>query len=184
MANRDQKSPPSRAGPSPIAPGVSPGTPEARAPGSRRGRMLAESAAVEEWLVWLEVNGEPAVTWMCTPGQLEELATGWLHGEGYIESLDDLIKLRPCATDIGAWAEVKPERVRRVKHETRRRVRPWGCGAVATCPADRHAVQHAPVRAGPPASETLRAPRPARARAAPKRAASMPPRSPTTRRSS
>src|SRR5690349_21478969 len=88
MASREPKSPPSRMGPSSMAPGVSPGpgvgpgTAESHAPGSRRGRMLAESAAVEEWLVWLEVNGEPAVTWMCTPGQLEELATGWLHGEG------------------------------------------------------------------------------------------------------
>src|SRR6266567_1816513 len=62
-----------------------PASPEPRVPGSRRGRMLAESAAVEEMPVWLEVNGEPAVTWMCTPDQLEELATGWLHGEGYIE---------------------------------------------------------------------------------------------------
>jgi len=49
--------------------------PEDRAPGSRRGRMLAESAVVEEMPVWLEVNGAPAVTWMCTPDQLEELAT-------------------------------------------------------------------------------------------------------------
>src|SRR5256712_13803195 len=157
MANRDQKSPPSRAGPSPIAPGVSPGTPEARAPGSRRGRMLAESAAVEEWLVWLEVNGEPAVTWMCTPGQLEELATGWLHGEGYIESLDDLVKLRPCATDLGFWAEVKPERVTLVQGDQRRRVLASGCGAVSTFLADPPAVRHAPARREPPNPETLRA---------------------------
>src|SRR2546422_6667551 len=100
MASRDPDTPPSRAGPSaPIAPGVSSGpgvspdpvtpgsrpgsvqTDPARKPGDRRGRMLADSAVVEEWPVWLEVNGEPAVTWMCTPGQLEELATGWLHGE-------------------------------------------------------------------------------------------------------
>src|SRR5713101_4605794 len=97
--------------------------PEDRAPGSRRGRMLAESAVVEEMPVWLEVNGEPAVTWMCTPDQLEELATGWLHGEGYIESLDDLVKLRPCAPDMGFWAEVKPERVAAVKSENRKRLR-------------------------------------------------------------
>src|SRR5436190_1594623 len=90
-------------------------------PGSRRGRMLADSAVVEEWPVWLEVNGEPAVTWMCTPDQLEELATGWLHGEGYIETLDDLVKLRPCATDLGFWAEVKPERVALVQGDDRRR---------------------------------------------------------------
>src|SRR5438094_8349711 len=90
MANRDQQSPPSRAGPSPIAPGVSAGTPEARTPGSRRGRMLAESAAVEEGLVWPEVNGEPAVPRMCTPGQPEELAERSLHGDWYMESLDAL----------------------------------------------------------------------------------------------
>src|SRR5207244_11687250 len=88
-------------------------------PGSRRGRMLAESAAVEEVPVWLEVNGEPAVTWMCTPDLLEELATGWLHGEGYIQSLDDLVKLRPCATDLGFWADIWPERLAAAQAEHR-----------------------------------------------------------------
>ncbi len=106
--------------------------------------MLAESAAVEEVPVWLEVNSEPAVTWMCTPDQLEELATGWLHGEGYIETLDDLVKLRPCATDLGFWAEVKPERVTLVKGENRKRVLASGCGAVSTFLADPHTVKHAP----------------------------------------
>src|SRR5437016_2527739 len=126
-------------------------------PGSRRGRMLAESAVVEETPVWLEVNGEPAVTWMCTPDQLEELATGWLHGEGYIESLDDLVKLRPCAPDLGFWAEVKPERVAAVKGENRKRVLASGCGAVSTFLADPHQVAHAPARGEPPAPERLRA---------------------------
>ncbi len=140
-----------------MAPGVSPGRAEPPAPGSRRGRMLAESAAVEEMPVWLEVNGEPAVTWMCTPDQLEELATGWLHGEGYIETLDDLVKLRPCATDLGFWAEVKPERVTLVKGENRKRVLASGCGAVSTFLADPHAVQHAPERGEPPVPERLRA---------------------------
>ncbi len=126
-------------------------------PGSRRGRMLADSAVVEEMPVWLEVNGEPAVTWMCTPDQLEELATGWLHGEGYIESLDDLVKLRPCAPDLGFWAEVKPERVAAVKGENRKRVLASGCGAVSTFLADPHQVAHAPARGEPPAPERLRA---------------------------
>ena len=49
---------------------------------------MADLAAVEEVPVWLEVNGRPAVTWMCTPDLLEELAIGWLHGEGYIDSID------------------------------------------------------------------------------------------------
>jgi FdhD protein len=119
--------------------------------------MLAESAAVEEVPVWLEVNGEPAVSWMCTPDQLEELATGWLHGEGYIETLDDLVKLRPCATDLGFWAEVRPERVALVKGENRKRVLASGCGAVSTFLADAHAVPRAPLRHEPLAPERLRA---------------------------
>ncbi|MGH7673835.1 MAG: formate dehydrogenase accessory sulfurtransferase FdhD [Gemmatimonadales bacterium] len=118
--------------------------------------MLADSAAVEEWPVWLEVNGEPAVTWMCTPDQLEELAAGWLHGEGYIASLDDLRKLRPCATDLGFWAEVSPERVALVKGENRRRVLASGCGAVTTMLAEPGALGHAPARGEPPPAERLR----------------------------
>jgi FdhD protein len=119
--------------------------------------MQAESAVVEEWPVWLEVNGEPAVTWMCTPDQLEELAVGWLHGEGYIESLDDLLQLRPCAPDLGFWADVKPGGVAHVKGENRKRVLASGCGAVTTMLADPHAMTHAPARGDPPAADTLRA---------------------------
>src|SRR2546426_5613861 len=140
-----------------ISTGNTPAQPEPRQPGSRRGRMQADSAAVEEVPVWLEVNGEPVVTWMCTPDQLEELAVGWLHGEGYIESLDDLLKLRPCAPDLGFWADVKPERVALVKGENRKAVLASGCGAVTTMLADPHAVQHAPARGEAPAPEALRA---------------------------
>lgn len=118
--------------------------------------MRADSAVVEEWPVWLEVNGEPAVTWMCTPDQLEELAVGWLHGEGYIGSLDDLVQLRPCAPDLGFWADVKPERLAQVKGENRKRVLASGCGAVATMLADPNAMKHVPSRGAPPPVETLR----------------------------
>jgi FdhD protein len=120
--------------------------------------MQADSAVVEEWPVWLEVNGEPAVTWMCTPDQLEELGVGWLHGEGYIASLDDLVQLRPCAPDLGFWADVKPERVAEVKGENRKRVLASGCGAVATMLADPSTVTHLapPARGEPPPPETLR----------------------------
>ena len=142
--------------------GERPGSDEApanpgRQPGERKGRMLQDSAVVEEWPVWLEVNGEPAVTWMCTPDQLEELAVGWLHGEGYIGSLDDLVQLRPCAPDLGFWADVKPERLAQVKGENRKRVLASGCGAVATMLGDPHAMAHTPpVRGDPPAANTLR----------------------------
>jgi len=119
--------------------------------------MRADSAVVEEWPVWLEVNGEPAVTWMCTPDQLEELVVGWLHGEGYIASLDDLVQLRPCAPDLGFWADVKPDRLAQVKGEKRKRVLASGCGAVATMLADPDAMAHsAPLRGDPPAPDTLR----------------------------
>ena len=91
---------------------------------------------VDEVPVWLEVNGEPTVTWMCTPDQLEELAVGWLHGEGYIRSLADLRRLRPCATDVGFWADVSPELLAAVKQEDRRRVLASGCGAVTTALGD------------------------------------------------
>jgi len=118
--------------------------------------MRVDSAVVEEWPVWLEVNGAPTVTWMCTPDQLEELAAGWLHGEGYIETVDDLLKLRPCATDLGFWADVRPERVALVQSEDRRRVLASGCGAVTTLLADPHAVPLAPARGEPPSPESLR----------------------------
>lgn len=119
--------------------------------------MRADAAIVEEWPVWLEVNGQPAVTWMCTPDQLEELAVGWLHGEGYIATLDDLVQLRPCAPDLGFWADVNPQRVAAVRGEGRRPVLASGCGAVATMLADPATAPHVAVRGEPPAVETLRA---------------------------
>jgi FdhD protein len=92
---------------------------------------MAEDAAVEEVPVWLEVNGVAAVTWMCTPDQLEELAIGWLAGEGYIERLSELT-LRPCATDLGFWATVPEERVETIRRQGRRTVLASGCGAVSS----------------------------------------------------
>jgi FdhD protein len=94
---------------------------------------------------------------MCTPDQLEELAVGWLHGEGYIGTLEDLVQLRPCAPDLGFWAEVKPARLAQVKGENRKRVLASGCGAVTTMLADPGATPHAPARGEPPAVESLRA---------------------------
>lgn len=88
--------------------------------------------AVEETPVWLEVNDAPAVTWMCTPDQLDELVVGWLHGEGYIESAADILKMRPCAQELGFWVDVPPERFNTVEAADRRRVLASGCGAVTT----------------------------------------------------
>ncbi len=88
--------------------------------------------AVDETPVWLEVNGESAVTWMCTPDQLPELVVGWLFGEGYIDARADLVSLRPCAKELGFWAEVPRDRYETVEGTERRRVLASGCGAVTT----------------------------------------------------
>ena len=112
----------------------------------KRGGRMSEDAAVEETPVWLEVNGAPLVTWMCTPDLLEELALGWLHGEGYIDSVDE-VKLRPCSTDLGFWATIPAAKLEAVRAENRRPVLASGCGAVATYLADPSA---APITRRPP----------------------------------
>ncbi|GIW52563.1 MAG: hypothetical protein KatS3mg081_1918 [Gemmatimonadales bacterium] len=130
--------------------------PLTRAQPAKRGGKMAGLALVEEVPVWLEVNGEPTVTWMCTPDQLEELAIGWLYGEGYIRSLADLKKLRPCATDLGFWAEVDPALVQEVKRDNRQRVLASGCGAVTTFLADPSASPSVAAGKEPPEPARLR----------------------------
>ena len=121
----------------------------------KRGGRLGDDAVVEEVPVWLEVNGRPAVTWMCTPDLLEELAVGWLHGEGYIGSASE-VQLRPCASDLGFWATVPTTSVDAVMGEQRRPVLASGCGAVSTFLADPSTVAPEPPRGDPPPAETLR----------------------------
>lgn len=123
---------------------------------------MADGAAVDEVPVWLEINHQPAVTWMCTPDKLEELALGWLAGEGYVVTIDD-VRLRPCATDLGFWAELDPERVAMINASGRRQVLASGCGAVGTWLSDRSlnpvpaAVGRIPgSAAGVPEAATLR----------------------------
>ena len=134
---------------------TAPDSPELIRPVKRSGRM-SELAAVEEVPVWLEVNGRPVVTWMCTPDLLEELAIGWLHGEGYIDRLDE-VHLRPCATDLGFWAEVPAARVDAVQAEGRRPVLASGCGAVSTFLAEPATVEVRPPRGAPAEPDQLRA---------------------------
>lgn len=88
--------------------------------------------AVDEVPVWLEVNGQPAVTWMCTPDQLDALVVGWCFGEGYIDAKTDLLSMRPCAKEPGFWVTVPAKRFETVEGQERRRVLASGCGAVTT----------------------------------------------------
>jgi FdhD protein len=103
--------------------------------------------AVEESAVWLEVNEQPAVTWMCTPERLDELVVGWLYGEGYIETIADLVRMRPCTSELGFWVEVPRDRYETVEGAERRRVLASGCGAVTTILGSLSAV---PRRTAPP----------------------------------
>jgi FdhD protein len=86
--------------------------------------------AVEESPVWLEVNGKPAITWMCTPDQLDELVVGWLFGEGYIDAMADIQRMRPCTRELGFWVDLDPARVAAVDGSDRRRILASGCGSV------------------------------------------------------
>ena len=106
--------------------------------------------------MWLEVNRTPAVTWMCTPEMLEELVVGWLHGEGYIATRRDLLALRPCASDLGFWAEVAPDRAAAVRSDARTPVLASGCGAVSAWMADPATVPQSRTQVPAPAADDLR----------------------------
>ena len=108
--------------------------------------------AVDEVPVWLEVNGEPAVTWMCTPEQLPELVVGWCFGEGYIDAKADLLSMRPCAKEPGFWVTVPDARYQTVEGQERRRVLASGCGAVTTILGS---LSNVPRRKTPPALPDL-----------------------------
>src|SRR2546423_1068454 len=88
--------------------------------------------AVEEVAVWLEVNGAPAVAWMCTPDRLDELVVGWLYGEGYIETAAEIVRMRPCTKEPGFWVDVPAARYETVEGAERRRVPAARCRAVTT----------------------------------------------------
>ena len=92
--------------------------------------MSVELDAVEETPVWLVLNNTPVVTWMCTPDQLDDLVVGWLYGEGYIDTLSDIQKMRPCAREPGFWVDIDPARITAVESQSRRRILASGCGSV------------------------------------------------------
>jgi FdhD protein len=69
---------------------------------------------------------------MCTPERLDELVVGWLFGEGYIDRIADVTRMRPCASELGFWVDVPDEKYDAVERAERRRVLASGCGAVTT----------------------------------------------------
>nr|HID13559.1 formate dehydrogenase accessory sulfurtransferase FdhD [Anaerolineae bacterium] len=61
---------------------------------------------VEE-VITLYVNGQPLVSLMCTPTQLEELALGFLFNEGLIKALDEVAVVELCGGGqcVDVWLE-------------------------------------------------------------------------------
>ncbi len=66
--------------------------------------------------VWLELNGRPACTWLCTPSLLEALTCGWLNGEGRISDRRELLELEVDA-DL-RWVKARTARERLVVQKT------------------------------------------------------------------
>lgn len=64
-----------------------------------------ETDVISEQPVTLTVNGEAWLTFMCTPGDLEELAIGFLYNEEIIETVDDVASVWVCPTNdnIDVW---------------------------------------------------------------------------------
>lgn len=64
-----------------------------------------EGGVISESPVSLTVNGEVWLTFMCTPSQLDALAIGFLYNERIIETIDDIIDVRPCAAgdNVDVW---------------------------------------------------------------------------------
>jgi len=69
-----------------------------------------------EEMIALHVNGQPLVSLMCTPTQLEELALGFVFNEGLIEELDEVAVLELCGggrcVDVWLAHDIEPPKLR------------------------------------------------------------------------
>lgn len=73
--------------------------------------MIEDNVIVESPLM-LNVNGESWLTFMCTPNQLEALATGFLYNEGVIDSLDQVVDIHVCDSGdiVDIWLDTNVEK--------------------------------------------------------------------------
>lgn len=77
-----------------------------------------DSETIVEMPVSLTVNGEPWLTFMCTPVDLEAMAVGFLYNEDLIQSIQEIADVRLCTAgdNIDVWLHhnlEKPETWRR-----------------------------------------------------------------------
>jgi FdhD protein len=125
-----------------------------------------DELAVEEPLE-IRVDGEPLAVTMRTPGEDEELAVGFLAGEGLIASADDVVEAGPTADLAANVVDVRTRAgLRRDAASERRFYLSSSCG-VCGKGALEHVSQWAPPAAdSPPLPSELVLRAPAEARAA------------------
>ncbi|MGE5416296.1 MAG: formate dehydrogenase accessory sulfurtransferase FdhD [Acidobacteriota bacterium] len=61
---------------------------------SEHGASQVDDAVISEYPLSVNVNGSEVVTLMCTPQDMENLAVGFLAGEGFIKSRDEILDIR------------------------------------------------------------------------------------------
>jgi FdhD protein len=69
------------------------------------GHKLVDAEIITEMAVTLTLNGEPWLSFMCTPVDLEALAIGFLYNEGLVDSRDEIADVRLCSTgdNVDVW---------------------------------------------------------------------------------
>ena len=66
---------------------------------------LLNAEIITEMAVSLTLNGDPWLSFMCTPVDLEALAVGFLYNEGLITTKDEIADVRLCPTgdNVDVW---------------------------------------------------------------------------------
>jgi len=80
----------------------------------------------EEIPVSVRYNERDAVTLMCSPGELRELAVGWLFAEGFLQSTGEIMSIGACVEMRIVDVTASPDRWDVVSQ--RRRTVSSGCG--------------------------------------------------------
>jgi FdhD protein len=94
-----------------------------------RGGSATSGPVSVEAPVTLVVNDRELATLLCTPGDLRDLAVGWLLAEGVIEGPREIVSLAGCANDSELLICTSPDRTAALGE--RWRIVASGCGADA-----------------------------------------------------
>lgn len=93
-------------------------------------QQLPDPVVIEEPLE-LQIGGGPLVVTMRTPGHDEELAAGWLYGEGLIDGRDDVLELRgadACGAENVVSLRLRDERAVQAARAARSFLSSAACG--------------------------------------------------------